>query len=115
MQSVSDSINSIKSGFGCVKIYPGMYKEHTYMFVDGRRIDENTFSWKLNNDKAEAKEKQTVFYLTLNDLSSQFYTKRRHGVLTVVVEKETSGTIYQIGKHNETIWEKHGVTVGYEM
>lgn len=113
MDIISNKINDIKSGYGCVKVYAGIHTEHTMIYIDGVRVDENAFTWKMLEDKNEIREKQTAYYLTLNDLSSQFFTKRRHGVLTVVAENETSGTIYQIGRHNETIWEKHGTTNGY--
>lgn len=110
---IKDTINNIKSGYGSVKIRPGMYTEHTMIFLDGERMKEDMFTWRMTKDQYDISEYKTPYYLTLDDISGQFFTKRRKGILTVVVENATSGTIYQIGNHNQVVWEKHGVTNGY--
>lgn len=110
---IKDKINSLKSGYGMVEVRAGVNVEHTHIYCDGIRISEDVFSWKMA-DKKTANEYGTIYYLTLDDISNQWYSKRRKGVLTVVVERMYEGIIYQIGRHNTTIWEKHGVTEGYE-
>lgn len=107
-------VEGMMQGYGVIVVHPWSHKsEKTYFYCDGNRISENEFEWRLApKPKQYMDENGTPYFLELNDISSQWYKKHKTGVLTVVVEREMDGSIYQIGIRNNVIWEKHGVTNG---
>jgi hypothetical protein len=113
--NAKDIIKQLKHGYGDVVVYPWSHNRvKTYIFSNGQRLSENEFEWHLDkNPKQATREKDTPYYLSLADISAQWFRRHKDTVLTVVVETEFDGNIYQAGIDGNTVWRKHGITEGY--
>lgn len=112
--SIRDKVVELpRTDFEDLRIYPSFQNGQILrIFVDDKIISENEFDWEKEDDKF-SEYTGCSRSMKLNMLSSQWYTKHKRGIITVVTESALHGEIYQIGNYPEMKWVKHGTTRGY--
>lgn len=76
------------------------------------RLGEDMFQWNVDENASEFEEK-TVYSLTLGEIAEQLREMKYTGMLTLFVNRATSGEVYQLGNYGEYKWFELGKLRGF--
>ena len=75
-------------------------------------MDKNMFKWNVDGEASEFTGKP-VFALTLGEIAEQLAEMEYAGMVTIFVNRPTSGEIYQLGNYGTYKWFKLGTLKGF--
>lgn len=75
-------------------------------------FDKNVFRWNVDENASEF-EGEIVYSLTLGEIAEQLAEMEYTGLLTLFVNRPTSGEIYQLGNYGDYEWFQLGELKGF--
>ncbi len=75
-------------------------------------MDKNMFKWHIDGNASEFMG-ETVWYLTLGEIAEQLAKMEYMGIVTIFVNRPTSGEIYQLGNYSSYEWFELGTLKGF--
>lgn len=75
-------------------------------------MDKNMFRWHIDED-ASAFMGEAVSSLTLGEIAEQLAKMEYAGMVTIFVNRPTSGEIYQLGNYGTYEWSELGTLRGF--
>lgn len=75
-------------------------------------MDKNMFRWNIDKYATEFTG-ETVWSLTLGEIAEQLETMQYMGIVTIFVNRPTSGEIYQLGNYSPYGWFELGTLRGF--